>query len=107
MVANKKFPIYTIEWNTNLLINYADYVLAEMNKYASNDRSEKLPNFKELVNYTDPTIADIIKQIQTPKDLHLFVKGLIGEMNKCSKDVKEPFIATYDNVKKAFKQIKN
>ena len=107
LVLKDKFPIYTIEWNTKLLIDYADYVLAEMNRYASNDRYKKLPNFKKLVNYTDPTTIDIIEQIQTPKDLHLFMKGLIGEMNKCSKDVNEPFIATYDNVEKAFKQIKN
>jgi hypothetical protein len=104
IIRNDKFPVYTIEWNTKSLINYGDYLLQKMNKDASKIRCKSLPDFKTFVNYHDIRIADMINEIQTPRALHYFMIELIREMNGCANDVKKPFIATYENVKMAFKK---
>jgi hypothetical protein len=104
IVRNDKFPVYTINWDTRSLINYADYLLQEMNKNASTTHCRSFVDFKTLVNYPDPQIADMINEIQTPRSLHYFMIELIREMNKCANDVQRPFIATYENVKMALKK---
>jgi len=102
VIRNEKFPIYGINWNTKSLINYADYVLEEMNKKVSANRCKSFPDFKTLVNYTNVQSADIIDQISTPGVLHYFMEKLIMEMNNCANDSREPFIATFENVANAF-----
>jgi hypothetical protein len=103
-VRNDKFPIYTINWNTTSLIDYADYILEEMNKNASASRCKSLKDFKTLVNYDNKKNAEMINQISTPRALHYFMQNLIIEMNYCANDGQEPFIATFDNVDNAFKK---
>jgi hypothetical protein len=107
IIRNDNFPVYKIEWNTKSLINYADYLLKEMNENALTTRCEVLPDFKKLVNYGNTQIAVIINQIQTPKALRHFMFELIQEMNNCANDVEEPFIATYENVDTAFKKTRD
>ncbi|CAF3345083.1 unnamed protein product [Rotaria sp. Silwood1] len=103
IIKPDKFPTYTIEWNAKSLINYADYVLYEMNKKALSIRCKPLPDFKILVNYTNQQSAAIIDRIPTPRALHYFMERLITEMNNCASDSKEPFLATSENVANAFK----
>ncbi len=66
-IRNDKFPTYGINWNTKSLINYADYVLEEMNIKASVNRCKSFPDFKTLVNYSNVQSANIIDQIQHQK----------------------------------------
>ncbi|CAF0923464.1 unnamed protein product [Adineta steineri] len=98
-----KFPIHTISWNTKSLINYADYVLQEMNKNAKKTRCKVFPDFKILVNYSDERNAEIINKIPTPRALHRFIAELIPEMNNDANNVVEPFEATFENVDNAYK----
>ena len=62
LVRNDKFPVFTINWDKNSLMNYADYVLQKMNKNASLTRCKPFTNFKTLVNYHNPEITDIIDE---------------------------------------------
>jgi hypothetical protein len=98
-----KFPVLNIEWNTKSLLNYADYVLQEMNKNASKTRCSAFINFETLVNMSDKNIADIIIKLPTPRALHYFMIALIKEMNEDAGKVKKPFQATFDNVQAAYK----
>jgi len=75
-----------------------------MNKNTSATRCKLLPDFKVLVNYQNEQVADIINEISTPRALHFFMIELIREMNSCVNDVRQPFIATYENVKVASKK---
>jgi hypothetical protein len=104
IIRKDKFPVYKIEWNTESLINYADYLLEEMNKNASTTRCKALPDFKKLISYDNTQIAELFSEIQTPRILHYIMIELIREMNSCAKDMKEPFIATYGNFKTAIKK---
>jgi hypothetical protein len=104
IIRNDNFPVYRIEWNTKSLINYADYILQNLNKNALTTRCKSLPNFTTLVNYTNPATAGIIDRILTPKALHHFIEKLILEMNNCASYMEEPFIATNENVDNAFKK---
>jgi hypothetical protein len=97
-----KFPVHEIEWNTKSLLNYADYVLQEMNKNASKTRCKAFTNFKTLVSMSDMKIADIIEKIPTPRALHFFMDKLIKKMNEDAGRVKKPFQATFDNVQAAY-----
>ncbi|CAF1164502.1 unnamed protein product [Adineta steineri] len=99
-----KFPIHTITWNTKFLINYAEYVLQDMNKNANETRCKAFPDFKTLVNYSNWKNAEIIDKIRTPRALHYFVEKLIVEMNGDASDAAEPFRATFENVDNAYKQ---
>jgi hypothetical protein len=103
LVHMDKFPVVKIKWNTKSLVNYADYVLQEMNKNASKTRCRAFTNFKTLVNMSDMKIADIIKEIPTPRALHCFMIALIKEMNDDAGRVEKPFQATFDNVEAAYK----
>jgi hypothetical protein len=98
-----KFPVQKIEWNTKSLLNYADYVLQEMNKNASETRCRAFINFKTLVNMSDMKIADIIEQLHTPRALHYFMIALIKQMNDDADTVEKPFQATLDNVQASYK----
>ncbi len=98
-----KFPVTKIEWNTKSLLNYADYVLQEMNKNASETRCRAFTNFETLVNMFDKKIADIIEKIPTPRALHYFMYTLIKEMNDDAGRVEKPFQATLNNVQAAYK----
>ncbi|CAF0730080.1 unnamed protein product [Adineta steineri] len=103
-IARKdKFPIHTISWSTKSLINYADYVLQEMNKNANDTRCKAFPDFKILVNYADKRNAEVINKIPTPRALHRFIAELIPEMNNDANNVVEPFEATFENVDTAYK----
>ena len=104
IVRKDKFPVHGINWNTKSLINYADYVLQEMNKNASKDRCEPFLDFKTLVNYSDRRIAEIIDKIPTPRALHYFMIELITEMNNDAADVESPFRATFENVNNAYEK---
>ncbi|CAF3899343.1 unnamed protein product [Adineta steineri] len=99
---NDEFSSYTINWNTKSLINYADYVLQEMNKNASTNRCVSFSSFKTLVNYSNQQSADIINRITTPRALHYFMEKLVTEMNNCVNDSTESFIATVENVANAY-----
>ena len=99
-----KFPILSIDWTTNSLINYADYVLQEMNKVASHSRCSSFIDFKTLVNYSQKKHADIISKITTPRELHYFMIKLIPEMNNDANNGNEPFKATLDNVSAAYRK---
>ncbi|CAF3556907.1 unnamed protein product [Adineta steineri] len=99
-----KFRIHTINWNTNLLINYADYVLQEMNQNAKETRCKELPDFKILVNYADKRNAEIIDKIPTPRVLNFFMEALMEEMNGDARNARKPFQATFENVLNAYKQ---
>ncbi|CAF0730069.1 unnamed protein product [Adineta steineri] len=99
-----KFPIHTISWNTKSLINYADYVLQEMNKNANDTRCKAFPDFKILVNYSDKRNAEIVNKIPTPRVLHFFMQALMREMNGDASNAVEPFEATFENVDNAYKQ---
>jgi len=83
-------------------MNYADYVLQEMNNYASSSRCEAFTDFKTLVNYSNRKIAEIINEIRTPRALHYFMTELIREMNNDASSVSKPFIATFENVRNAY-----
>jgi hypothetical protein len=98
-----KFPVHKIDWKTKSLLNYADYVLQEMNQNASNTRCTSFTNFKTLVNYSNRNISSIIDQIPTPRALHHFMDALIREMNHDAGYVQTPFIATEENVHNAFR----
>ncbi|CAF0860238.1 unnamed protein product [Adineta steineri] len=102
IIRKDKFPILEINWNIKSLINYADYVLQETNKYASASRCRSFTDFTTLVNYSNPKNAEIINQISTPRVLHYFMQHLIEEMNYYANDVKEPFIATTENIYTAY-----
>ncbi|CAF1125410.1 unnamed protein product [Adineta ricciae] len=104
IVRSDKFPTHRIQWDTNALMNYADAVLQEMNENASTDRCREFTDFAALVNYHDPNITEIINHLQTPRELHQFVQKLIMEMNNSAKDNDMPFIATYENVRKAYSE---
>jgi hypothetical protein len=101
-----KFPIFTLTWNSKSLINYADYVLQELNKNASSTRCKSFTDFKTLVNYDNKEIAEIIDQIMTPRALHYFLLDLIKNMNDDANRVKYPFTATYQNVRDAYETSK-
>lgn len=104
-IARKdKFPVYKIEWNTKSLLNYADYVLQEMNKNALNTRCKAFSNFKTLVNYSNKRVAEIINKIPTPRALHYFMIELITEMNNDAGDATTPFIASFENVHNAYEK---
>ncbi|CAF4205609.1 unnamed protein product, partial [Rotaria sordida] len=81
IIRKDKFPTHTITWNTTSLLNYADYVLQEMNKNTAKTRCEAFTDFKTLVNYSNKQIANIIAKIPTPRALHCFIVALIREMN--------------------------
>ncbi|UJR10828.1 hypothetical protein I4U23_015015 [Adineta vaga] len=102
IVRKDKFPTLTIQWDTKSLMNYADYVIEEMNRNILRNRCQLIPDFETLVSYTNPQIADIINEFQTPRELHQFIRKLIVEMNNCAKDNDKPFIATFDNVNNAY-----
>jgi hypothetical protein len=102
IIPKDKFLTHIITWNRNSLINYADYVLEEMNKKASKKRCKPFPDFKTLVNYTNGKIAEIIDKILTPRELHLFMMELIIEMNGDANNVRIAFEATEENVRTAF-----
>jgi hypothetical protein len=104
IIKRDKFPTLSIDWSTNSLINYADYVLQQMNKNASKSRCQSFKDFKTLVNYSDKRIAEIINQISTLRELHFFMTELIKQMNDHAGIVKNSFIATFENVKAAFKK---
>jgi hypothetical protein len=104
IVKKDKFPILGITWSTKSLINYADYVLQQMNHNASRSRCKSFTDFKTLVNYSNKRIAEIINKIPTPRALHYFMIELITEMNNDANDVKQPFIATFENVQNAYEQ---
>ena len=102
IIPKDKFLVHAINWNKNSLINYADYVLSEMNKQASSKRCKPFPDFETLVNYSNREIAKIIDRITTPRELHGFLRSLMEEMNSNANNVKTPFEATLDDVKNAF-----
>ena len=102
IIKKDKFPTYKIKWSTKSILNYADYVLQEMNKDASNSRCVPFTDFETLVNFSNRKVAEIIQKIPTPRALHFFVIALIGEMNDDAKSVKPPFIATFKNVLTAY-----
>ena len=104
IIRSDKFPVYTINWDSRSVLHYADHLLQKMKKTASRNRCKSLPDFKTLVNYSNEATADIIDRIPTPRALHYFMEKLITEMNKCTNDVENPFIATHDNVNNAFKK---
>jgi hypothetical protein len=104
IIRKDKFPTLSIDWTTNSLINYADYVLQQMNKKASKSRCKAFTNFKALVNYSDKRIAEIINKISTPRELHFFMTDLIKQMNDHAGVENNSFIATFENVKAAFKK---
>jgi hypothetical protein len=104
IIKKDKFPTHTITWNTKSLINYADYVLQEMNKNAAKTRCTAFPDFKTLVNYSNEKIAKIIDKIPTPRALHYFMMKLIEEMNADANNVDKPFEATFENVDNAYKR---
>lgn len=99
-----KFPIHGIPWNSKNLLNYADYVLQEMNKNASSSRCQPFQDFKTLVNYSNRRVAEIIQKIPTPRALHYFMIELIAELNNDANDAKPPFIATFENVHNAYEK---
>ncbi|CAF1463367.1 unnamed protein product, partial [Adineta steineri] len=102
---NDKFPTYKIKWNTDSIINYADYLVQKLSKRSSSTvRCKWFTNFEKLVNYPDQKNAAIINRIATPRELHYFMIDLISEMNNCAKHVAKPFIATSENVKNAFEK---
>ncbi|CAF1171838.1 unnamed protein product [Adineta steineri] len=103
-VTSGNFPIHTIKWDTKSLIDYADYILQEMNKNASASRCKSLTDFKTLVNYSDRSNAEIINKITTPRAIDFFMKYLITEMNQCADNVHKLFIATADDVDNAVKK---
>ena len=104
-IARKdKFPIYTINWNPRSLSNYADYVLQEMDKNASSSRCRTLTNFRTLLNSSDPSIAEIIEKIPTPRALHFFMSVLVREMNNEASFVQTPFIATLKSASAAYEE---
>jgi hypothetical protein len=105
IIRNDKFPTYTIQWNIKSLINYADYLVQKFKKGSlSAAGCKSFTDFETLVNYRDEKVAAIIDRIATPRQLHYFIIDLISEMNNCAKDVAEPFIATFANVKAAFEK---
>ncbi|CAF1022972.1 unnamed protein product [Adineta steineri] len=104
IIRKDKFPILEINWNLQSIINYADYVLQETNKNTSPFRCKSFVDFKTLVNYSNPKNAEIINQISTPRILHYFMQHLITEMNHCANVVKEPFIATTENIYTAYEK---
>ncbi|CAF4231287.1 unnamed protein product, partial [Rotaria sordida] len=104
IIRKDKFPTHTITWNTKSLLNYADYVLQEMNKNAAKTRCEAFTDFKTLVNYSNKQIANIIAKIPTPRALHYFIVALIREMNIDASSVRKPFKATFDNVQTAYEE---
>ncbi|CAF1463415.1 unnamed protein product [Rotaria sordida] len=104
IIRKDKFPTHTITWNTKSLLNYADYVLQEMNKNAAKTRCEAFTDFKTLVNYSNKQIADIIAKIPTPRALHYFIVALIREMNIDASSVRKPFKATFENVQAAYEE---
>ncbi|CAF0899339.1 unnamed protein product [Adineta steineri] len=99
---SSNFPIHTINWDTKLIIDYADYILQEMNKNASPSRCKSFTNFKTLVNYSNTRNAEIINQITTPRALHYFMQHLITEMNQRTDDGSAPFIASFENIHAAY-----
>ncbi|CAF1171854.1 unnamed protein product [Adineta steineri] len=102
IIRKDKFPTLVINWNIKSLMNYADYVLQEMNKNVSASHCKLFTNFKTLVNYSNTKNAETINKITTPRALHYFMRDLIPEMNHCANDVQEPFIATTENVETAY-----
>ncbi|CAF4225894.1 unnamed protein product, partial [Adineta steineri] len=102
-VGSGNFQIHTISWDTKSIINYADYVLQEMNKNASSSRCKSFTDFKTLVNYSKTGHAEIINQISTPRVLHYFMQYLIEEMNQRTDDGRAPFIASFENIRAAYK----
>ena len=104
VIRKDKFSIHGIDWNIKSLINYADYVLQEMNKIASSARCEAFTDFKTLVNYSNKRIAEIINRIPTPRALHYFMIELIPEMNNDANEVQPPFRATFENVHNAYEK---
>ncbi|CAF1022916.1 unnamed protein product [Adineta steineri] len=99
---SSNFPIHTINWDTKLIIDYADYILQEMNKNASASRCKSFADFKTLVNYSNTRNAEIINQITTPRALHYFMQHLITEMNQRTDDGSTPFIASFENIHAAY-----
>jgi hypothetical protein len=75
-----------------------------MNKNANKTRCKPFTNFKTLVNSSNRKIAEIIEKIPTPRALHYFMSALIREMNNEANSVKEPFIATFENVHAAYEE---
>ncbi|CAF1051716.1 unnamed protein product [Didymodactylos carnosus] len=105
IVRPDKFPTYTLTWNSKSLMNYADYVLQELNKNASSTRCKSFTDFKTLVNYEKKEIAGIIDQIKTPRAIHLFLMELITQMSHdANNNIEYPFTATDENVRNAFEK---
>ncbi|CAF1241107.1 unnamed protein product [Didymodactylos carnosus] len=103
IIRKDKFPTHTITWNTKSLVNYADYVLQQMNKNATETRCKPFTDFKTLVNFSNKKIAVIIEKIPTPRALHYFMSALILEMNNDANSVKR-FEATFENVHAAYEE---
>ena len=113
IIRKDKFPIYTVTWNTKSLLNYADYILEKLRSLSASSRCKPIPSFKNLVNYSDERIAEIVNKIPTPRALHFFMTELIREMNSDAAHVQQPFIANFDNInnaseksKKSFNQVR-
>jgi len=104
IIRKDKFPVYSVTWNTKSLINYADYILEELSSLSASSRCKPIPSFKNLVNYSDERIAEIVNKIPTPRALHYFMTELIREMNSDAAHVQQPFIANFDNINKAFQK---
>ena len=104
IIPKDKFLVHTIDWNKNSLMNYADYVLSEMNKNASSTRCKPIPDFKTLVNYSNEEIAKIIDIIPGPKALQIFMLALAEELDRESGSADRSYLPSLTNVKNAYRK---
>ena len=104
IIRKDKFPVHEIPWDSKSLLNYADYVLQQMNLNGSINRCEPFTDFQTLVNYSNKRVAEIINNIPTPRGLHYFMVELIREMNNDANHVQTPFKATFENVHNAYER---
>jgi len=104
IIPKDKFLVHTINWNKNSLMNYADYVLSEMNKNASSTRCKPIPDFETLVNYSNEEIAKIIDIIPGPKALQIFMLALAEELDRESGSADRSYLPSLTNVKNAYRK---
>lgn len=102
-----KIPVVSLDWTSQRLSNYADFMLTEMSKQ-NNSRCKSVPtSLKDLLDGTEneKLALDALRQ---PRDLHRFMSHLIQSMEDSAKDrLHRPFIATQKDIYDALKKLEN
>lgn len=101
-----KIPVVSLEWTSQRLSNYADFMLAEMSKQKGPRCTSVPTSLKDLLDgLENEKLA--LKGLRQPRDLHRFMSHLILSMEDRARILNRPFIATQKDINDALKKLEN